>query len=57
MGVGGINFYAGDGRIVGVGGAEWLQESFESLVALFDMFGLKTNGTTTKSMACTLGFQ
>jgi hypothetical protein len=49
-----VAFYADDG-VLSARCPEWLQESFTTLVGLFERVGLRTNSQKTKVMTCVLG--
>ena len=49
-----VLFYADDG-LVGSTSADWLQQAFDELIAIFDRVGLRTNPTKTKVMVCVPG--
>ncbi|KAL7427260.1 hypothetical protein ACHAXH_000579 [Discostella pseudostelligera] len=49
-----VAFYADDG-VLSARCPEWLQESFTTLVGLFERVGLRTNSQKTKVMTCVPG--
>jgi hypothetical protein len=49
-----VLFYADHG-LVGAMDKDWVQESFDTLINLFERVGLRTNTQKTKAMICTLG--
>eukprot|EP00978_Attheya_sp_CCMP212_P045223 scaffold338211_cov31-Attheya_sp.AAC.1 len=49
-----VLFYADDGLVAAMD-KDWVQESFETLINLFERVGLLTNTQKTKAMICTPG--
>jgi hypothetical protein len=50
-----VLFYADDG-LLSSRKKEWVQESFDVLIGIFERVGLRTNTTKTQAMICTPGY-